>query len=116
RGCRPGLGVVQGLSRGATLVAFGGTAWWGLAVGGADGVKQVLRLLNEELVINMKLAGQTATSRLTPYAIRRIDDSGFALPRISDPERRFMAQLSASQRAAVRAIADDDRLSDIDKM
>jgi hypothetical protein len=45
----------------------------------------VLQLLNEELVINMKLAGETVTSQLRPSLIRRIDGSGFALPLAFDP-------------------------------
>jgi glycolate oxidase len=78
-GFRRGTDAIKALALGATLVAFGRTALWGFAVGGADGVQKVLRLLNEELVINMKLAGQRSTSRLTPQAVRRIDASGFAL-------------------------------------
>jgi glycolate oxidase len=77
-GFRRGTDAIKALALGATLVAFGRTALWGFAVGGADGVQKVLRLLNEELVLNMKLAGQRSTSRLTPSAIRRIDASGFA--------------------------------------
>lgn len=79
-GFRRGTDAIKALALGATLVAFGRTALWGLALGGADGVRQVLRLLNEELVINMKLAGQHSTRQLSPKAIRRIDSSGFALP------------------------------------
>jgi glycolate oxidase len=120
-GFRRGTDVIKALSLGATLVAFGRTALWGLAVGGADGVQSVLRLLNEELLINMKLAGQRSTRLLSPRAIRRIDASGFALSRPSlasggDGNGNLMSQLSASQRAAVQHIADDAQLSDIDKM
>jgi isopentenyl diphosphate isomerase/L-lactate dehydrogenase-like FMN-dependent dehydrogenase len=79
-GFRRGTDAIKALALGATLVAFGRTALWGFAVGGADGVQKVLRLLNEEVVINMKLAGQQSTRRLTPAAIRRVDASGFALP------------------------------------
>jgi isopentenyl diphosphate isomerase/L-lactate dehydrogenase-like FMN-dependent dehydrogenase len=78
-GFRRGTDAIKALALGATLVAFGRTALWGFAVGGADGVQKVLRLLNEEVVINMKLAGQRSTSQLTPAAIRRIDAAGFAL-------------------------------------
>jgi glycolate oxidase len=118
-GFRRGTDVIKALALGATLVAFGRTALWGLAVGGADGVQSVLRLLNEELVINMKLAGQRSTRLLAPRAIRRIDASGFALsrpPHASGGDGNLMSQLSASQRAAVQHIADDGQLSDIDKM
>jgi glycolate oxidase len=118
-GFRRGTDAIKALAMGATLVAFGRTALWGLAVGGADGVQCVLRLLNEELVINMKLAGQRSTSLLSPRVIRRVDASGFALepaPRSSSPEGDLMLQLSASQRAAVQHITDDAQLSEIDKM
>jgi isopentenyl diphosphate isomerase/L-lactate dehydrogenase-like FMN-dependent dehydrogenase len=79
-GFRRGTDAIKALALGATLVAFGRTALWGLAVGGADGVQTVVRLLNEEIVINMKLAGQRSTRTLTASAIRRIDASGFAIP------------------------------------
>jgi glycolate oxidase len=117
-GFRRGTDAIKALALGATLVAFGRTVLWGLAVGGADGVQKVLRLLNEELIINMKLAGQRSTSQLTPNAIRRIDGSGFAMPmvRSADAETNLLAQLSPSHRAAVRAIADNAELSDIDKL
>ncbi len=79
---RPPVGTdaMKALALGATLVSFGRTVLWGLAAGGADGVQKVLQLLNEELVINMKLAGRTVTSELPPDIIRRVDSSGFALP------------------------------------
>jgi len=79
-GFRRGTDAIKALALGATLVAFGRTALWGLAVGGADGVQKVLQILNDELVINMKLAGQRSTRQLTPTALRRVDASGFALP------------------------------------
>jgi glycolate oxidase len=84
-GFRRGTDAIKALALGATLVAFGRTALWGFAVDGADGVQKVLQLLNEELVINMKLAGQRATRKLTPKAVRRIDGSGFALPMVASP-------------------------------
>jgi len=115
-GFRRATDAMKALALGATLVAFGRTALWGLAVGGADGVQHVLQLLNEELVINMKLAGQTVTSRLRPSLIRRIDGSGFALPAAQDPETNFLAQLSPEQRASVRAITENDALTEVDKM
>ncbi|MBV9322522.1 MAG: alpha-hydroxy-acid oxidizing protein [Chloroflexi bacterium] len=119
-GFRRGTDAIKALALGATLVAFGRTALWGLAVGGADGVQSVLRLLNEELVINMKLAGQRSTSLLSPRVIRRIDGSGFAInvpvSQRTSPEGSLMSQLSASQRAAVQQISDDAGLSEIDKM
>lgn len=78
-GFRRGTDAIKALALGATLVAFGRTALWGLAVGGADGVQTVLRLLNEEITINMKLAGRRSTRELTPDLVRRIDAAGFAI-------------------------------------
>ena len=70
----------------------------------------------------MKLSGQTATSRLSPRLIRRIDGAGFAermAPSSAQPgdaEASLMAQLSPAQRNAVRAITDDEQLSEVEKM
>lgn len=117
-GFRRGTDALKALALGATLVSFGRTALWGLAVGGADGVQAVLKLLSEELVINMKLAGQRSVNQLTPRMIRRIDGSGFAVsaPQLQAAEGNLMSQLSASQRAAVQHISDDAEMSEIDKM
>ena len=116
-GFRRGTDAIKALALGASLVSFGRTVLWGLAVGGADGVQAVLRLLNEEVIINMKLAGQRSTSQLAPRVVRRIDGSGFATTSTPGPtEGNLMSQLSASQRAAVQHINDDTELSEIDKM
>jgi glycolate oxidase len=118
-GFRRGTDAIKALALGATLVSFGRTVLWGLAVGGADGVQTVLRLLNDELVINLKLAGQRSVRQLTPRAVRRIDGSGFAeeAPRPSpSAESSLLSQLSATQRAAVQHISDDAEMSEIDKM
>jgi len=45
-------------------------------------------MLNEEIVINMKLAGQRSTRQLTSSVIRRIDASGFAMPTYVDSALR----------------------------
>jgi isopentenyl diphosphate isomerase/L-lactate dehydrogenase-like FMN-dependent dehydrogenase len=82
-GFRRGTDAMKALALGATLVSFGRTVLWGLAAAGAEGVQKVLQLLNEELVINMRLAGRTVTSELPPNIIRRVDSSGFALPMIN---------------------------------
>jgi glycolate oxidase len=117
-GFRRGTDAIKALALGATLVSFGRMALWGLAVGGADGVQAVLQLLNEELVINMKLAGQRSVKQLTPRMIRRIDGSGFAVEatRRATAEGNLMSQLSVSQRATVQQITDDAQMSEIDKM
>jgi isopentenyl diphosphate isomerase/L-lactate dehydrogenase-like FMN-dependent dehydrogenase len=73
-GFRRGTDAIKALALGATLVAYGRTPLWGLACGGANGVQKVLQLLNEELRINMKLAGRTVSSALPRTMIRRVDD------------------------------------------
>jgi glycolate oxidase len=117
-GFRRGTDAIKALALGATLVSFGRMALWGLAVGGANGVQGVLQLLNEELVINMKLAGQRSVKQLTPRMIRRIDGVGFAIsaPQHQTTEGNLMSELSVSQRAAVQHITDDADMSEIDKM
>jgi isopentenyl diphosphate isomerase/L-lactate dehydrogenase-like FMN-dependent dehydrogenase len=45
------------LAAGADLVAFGRPAIYGLALGGAQGVQSVFEHLNDELKIDMQLAG-----------------------------------------------------------
>jgi isopentenyl diphosphate isomerase/L-lactate dehydrogenase-like FMN-dependent dehydrogenase len=108
-GFRRGTDAIKALALGATLVAYGRTPLWGLACGGADGVQSVLRLLNDELVIGLKLAGRTVARGLPREVIRRVDGSGFAAPAAA-------AQLSPTQQAAVRALTDDPRLSEVEKM
>jgi isopentenyl diphosphate isomerase/L-lactate dehydrogenase-like FMN-dependent dehydrogenase len=61
-----GTDVLKGLARGATVVAVGRAALWGLAANGAEGVENALGLLREELRIAMGLSGQTSIKRLTP--------------------------------------------------
>jgi isopentenyl diphosphate isomerase/L-lactate dehydrogenase-like FMN-dependent dehydrogenase len=121
-GFRRGTDAIKALAMGATLVAYGRTPLWGLACGGADGVQAVLRILNDELRINMKLAGQTVASRLPRSMIGRVDAGGFAArdglvrQRSGDPEADLLAQLTPEQREVVRGISEDPALSDVDKM
>jgi 4-hydroxymandelate oxidase len=108
-GFRRGTDAIKALALGATLVAYGRAPLWGLACGGADGVHSVLRLLNDELVIGMKLAGRTVARSLPADMIRRVDGSGFAGP-------APMAQLSLGQQEVVRAVTQDPALSEVEKM
>jgi glycolate oxidase len=124
-GFRRGTDAMKALALGATLVAYGRTPLWGLAAAGADGVQAVLKLLNEELRINMKLAGRTVARALPRHMIRRIDGSGFAVgdsptrppaSRTGDPEEDLMNQLPPAHAAAVRAISEDASLTEVEKM
>jgi 4-hydroxymandelate oxidase len=56
-GIRRGTDVVKALALGATAVAVGRPIIWGLAVGGEDGVAQVLALLRNELENALALCG-----------------------------------------------------------
>jgi 4-hydroxymandelate oxidase len=56
-GIRRGTDIVKALALGATAVAIGRPALWGLAVGGETGVRDVLRILREELTRSMALCG-----------------------------------------------------------
>jgi isopentenyl diphosphate isomerase/L-lactate dehydrogenase-like FMN-dependent dehydrogenase len=108
-GFRRGTDAIKALALGATLVAYGRAPLWGLACGGADGVQSVLQLLNDELVIGMKLAGRTVARNLSADMLRRVDGSGFAGP----PPK---AQLSLGQQEVVRAVTQNPQLSEVEKM
>jgi isopentenyl diphosphate isomerase/L-lactate dehydrogenase-like FMN-dependent dehydrogenase len=68
-----GTDVVKGLSRGATVVAVGRAALWGLAADGAPGVARALNILREEVWTAMGLAGQTSIARLARDLVFRVD-------------------------------------------
>lgn len=61
-----GTDVLKGLARGATVVAVGRAALWGLAADGAAGVACALDILRRELRTTMALCGQTSVRRLDP--------------------------------------------------
>jgi glycolate oxidase len=68
-----GTDVVKGLARGATVVAVGRTAVWGLAADGADGVARTFEILRDEIRTTMGLAGHTKIADLTSDQIFRVD-------------------------------------------
>ena len=68
-GIRHGNDAFKALALGADAVMVGRAPLWGLAVGGEHGVAQVLKRLNEELVLAMKLTGCSAIGELTPEMI-----------------------------------------------
>jgi 4-hydroxymandelate oxidase len=57
---RRGTDVLKAIASGARAVLIGRPVIWGLAVGGEEGVAEVLRLLRDELDVAMALAGAPA--------------------------------------------------------
>jgi 4-hydroxymandelate oxidase len=68
-GVRRGTDVVKALCMGARGVLVGRPVLWGLATGGADGVRAVLLGLHEELQRAMALCGAVGLAELTPDLI-----------------------------------------------
>ena len=68
-----GTDVIKGLAWGASAVAVGRAALWGLAAGGAAGVANALDILRHELRTNLALAGQTSVRGLKPDCVFRVD-------------------------------------------
>jgi 4-hydroxymandelate oxidase len=65
-GVRRGTDVVKALCMGAAGVLVGRPVLWGLATGGADGVRAVLLGLHEELLRAMALCGAVSLAELPP--------------------------------------------------
>ena len=63
-GVRRGTDVFKALALGATAVGIGRPYLWGLGSFGQEGVEKVLRLLQKELEITMKLAGTTSIEKI----------------------------------------------------
>lgn len=60
----------QALALGARAVFLGRPVLWGLAHSGEEGVFNVLKLLNDEFVLAMKLAGCVKVAvRTVPYIV-----------------------------------------------
>jgi isopentenyl diphosphate isomerase/L-lactate dehydrogenase-like FMN-dependent dehydrogenase len=72
-GFQRGTDVIKGRALGATVVAMGKACSWGLTIGGADGIAEMLRILREEIRIGMGLSGNTSMRSLPPKALRRVD-------------------------------------------
>lgn len=70
-GIRAGGHVASALALGARAVLVGRPVLWGLALGGADGVRQVLDTLTAELAATMNLLGAPTLPDLTPDLIAR---------------------------------------------
>lgn len=68
-GVRRGTDVLKALALGAKAVLIGRPYAWGLAVGGAAGVAEVVRILRDEFRSAMALCGTTSLARITREAI-----------------------------------------------
>jgi isopentenyl diphosphate isomerase/L-lactate dehydrogenase-like FMN-dependent dehydrogenase len=72
-GFNRGTAVLKGVALGATVVAVGRTALWGLAADGAAGVACALGILRRELRTTMALCGQTSVKGLSSDLIFRVE-------------------------------------------
>ena len=70
-GIRSGADVAKALALGATAVLVGRAVLYGLAAAGEDGVRDVLRILREELDNTLALVGCPKASDLTAGHIRK---------------------------------------------
>jgi len=68
-GVRTGVDVFKALALGADAVLLGRPYVYGLALGGQDGVRHVLRCLLTELDLTLGLAGYADIAELTPDAL-----------------------------------------------
>lgn len=64
-GITTGTDVMKALALGADMVFLGRPILWGLAVHGEQGVEEVLNLIRNELVNNMKLCGTPTIKDIT---------------------------------------------------
>lgn len=70
-GVRRGTDVLKALARGADAVAVGRPVLWGLAVDGSEGVRDVLRILRDEVEEAMTLAGCPTMKEVSPDLVVR---------------------------------------------
>ena len=69
-GVRSGADVVKALALGARAVLLGRPYLWGMAIGGADGVHQVIRNLLSEIDLTLALSGHASLSTLDRGMLR----------------------------------------------
>lgn len=81
-GVRTGVDVIKAVAIGAQAVLIGRPLWWGLAVGGEDGVAEILDILRREIDSTMTQLGRSGMSEVDKDAIERL-----TIP-LTDPRRR----------------------------
>jgi isopentenyl diphosphate isomerase/L-lactate dehydrogenase-like FMN-dependent dehydrogenase len=72
-GIRNGSDVFKAMALGARAVLLGRPYAWGLAVGGEQGVRHVVRGILAQLDLTLALSGHTSFERVGPDALRRSD-------------------------------------------
>jgi 4-hydroxymandelate oxidase len=70
-GIRRGTDVLKALALGARAVMVGRPVIWGLAVGGADGVRRVLEVLLAEFDVALALAGTPVAAQVDATSVER---------------------------------------------
>ena len=70
-GIRRGADILKALALGAKVVLLGRPYMWGLATGGEDGVREVLKRLLADFDITMAMSGYNNLQELTPAALVR---------------------------------------------
>ena len=68
-GIRRGSDVFKALALGARAVLVGRPYLWGLAVNGAEGVRQVLEIIRDDLMLTMALAGRPRIADIDRSAV-----------------------------------------------
>jgi lactate 2-monooxygenase len=71
-GVRTGADVFRALALGATAVGVGRPYVWGLAAGGEDGVREVLRNLRADFDITLGLAGCASVAEIDRDSVTRV--------------------------------------------
>jgi isopentenyl diphosphate isomerase/L-lactate dehydrogenase-like FMN-dependent dehydrogenase len=70
-GIRTGADALKAIALGARAVLLGRPYVWGLAVGGEEGVRQVLRSFLADLDLTLGLSGLTSLEQVTPDVLVR---------------------------------------------
>lgn len=86
-GVRRGSHVFKALALGADIVGIGRPYLYGLALGGAKGVKSVIDQLDKELLIDMQLTGCKTIDDVKHAKITHINYSSDNLDSITSPDR-----------------------------
>ncbi len=86
-GVRRGSHVFKALALGADMVGIGRPFLYGLALGGAKGVKSVIDQYNKELLIDMELTGCKTIEDVKHAKIAHIRYTADNLPSDTDPTR-----------------------------